>query len=93
MASVRRCWKLRPRPAEPVPASSKTDLSLAKADSVSNVGSASVMTNFRRGKKHSLGREVRMCEQNSYGDIKLVKKQEKEMLQAPEQRWCLCSPW
>jgi len=44
VASVRICWKLPPSPMEPVPAGSKTDPSLAEADSISDGGSASGIT-------------------------------------------------
>ena len=50
MTAVRRHQKLPPCQAEPVPASSKTDLPLAKAEPVSDVGSAFVITYLRKGK-------------------------------------------
>jgi len=50
VASVRSCEKLPPCLIEPVPASSKTDLLLAKAEPLSDSGSASVITYVRRGK-------------------------------------------
>ena len=46
---MRRCQKLLPCPTELVPASSNTDLPLAKAESMSNCGSASVKTYLKRG--------------------------------------------
>jgi len=51
VASLRSCEKLPPYLIEPMPASSKTDPSLAKAKPISNSGSASVITYLRRGKK------------------------------------------
>jgi len=48
--SVRRCQKLPLHPPDPEPASSEMDLLLAKAEPVSNSGSASVITQLRRGK-------------------------------------------
>ena len=50
MASVRRCQKLPPCPIEPMPADSKSDLPLAKAEPISDGGSASVITYLRREK-------------------------------------------
>ncbi|KAK4830635.1 LOW QUALITY PROTEIN: hypothetical protein QYF61_012460 [Mycteria americana] len=53
VASVRRHLELPPCQTEPVPASSKSDPPLAKAEPINNVGSASVITYLRRGKKCS----------------------------------------
>jgi len=50
VASVRSCQKLPPCPIEPVPASSEMDLLLAKAEPISDSGSASVITYLRRAK-------------------------------------------
>ncbi|KAK4810988.1 hypothetical protein QYF61_014460 [Mycteria americana] len=50
VASVRRRQKLPLCPTEPVPASSKMDPPLAKAEPISDSGSASVITYLRRGK-------------------------------------------
>jgi len=47
---VRSCWKLLLCPKEPMPASSKTDLLLAKAKPISDSGSASRIT-FKKEKK------------------------------------------
>ena len=41
-----------PLQAEPVPAGSKTDPLLAKAEPISDAGSISVITYLRKGKKH-----------------------------------------
>ena len=51
MASVRRHQKLPPCQTETETAGSKTDPLLAKAEPISNVGSASVTTYLRKGKK------------------------------------------
>ncbi|KAK4810940.1 hypothetical protein QYF61_013348 [Mycteria americana] len=62
-------------PIEPVPVGSKTDPPLAKAEPVSNGGSASVITYLRRGKKllrnSSWERGVRICERNNSADTKV----------------------
>jgi len=75
VASVRSCEKLPPCLIMPVPAGSKTDPSLAKAEPISNGGSASGMTYFRREKKCSeaSSREggVRRCERNKSADTKV----------------------
>jgi len=47
---VRSCEKLPPYLIEPVPAGSKTDPLLAKAERISDGGSAYVITYLRRGK-------------------------------------------
>jgi len=47
---VRSCEKLPPCPIKPVPAGSKMDPPLAKAKPISDGGSASVITDLRRGK-------------------------------------------
>ena len=52
MASVRSCQKLPLCPTEPMPAGSKTDPPLAKAEPISDGGSASVITYLRRGKSY-----------------------------------------
>ena len=52
VASVRSCQKLTLCPTEPMPAGSKTDLLLAKAEPISHGGSASGITYLRKkGKK------------------------------------------
>ena len=51
VAAVRTCSNLPPCPAEPIPAASKTDPLLAKAEPLSDSGSASVtITYLRMGK-------------------------------------------
>jgi len=49
--SVRSCWKLPLCPIEPVPAISKTNLLLAKAEPISDGGTTSVTTYLQRKKK------------------------------------------
>ncbi|GAB0207045.1 epimerase family protein SDR39U1 [Grus japonensis] len=75
MASVRRCQKLPPCQTEPVPASSKMDPPLAKAETISNGGSASVITYLRKGKNccaTAAGREEQeKCERNNHADTKV----------------------
>ena len=51
VASVRSCWKLPLCLTEPTPAGSKMDPPLAKAEPISDSGSASVITYLRRKKK------------------------------------------
>ena len=51
LVAVRRCQKLPPYDAETMPASSKTDPLLGKAEPISDGGSASGITYVRRGKK------------------------------------------
>jgi len=51
VASVRSCEKLPPWLIKPVPAGSKMDLPLAKAKRISGGGSASGITELRRGRK------------------------------------------
>ena len=51
VSSVRSCQKLPLCPTKPMPASSKTDLPLAKAEPISDGGSASGITYLRKGKK------------------------------------------
>ena len=50
VASVRRCQKLPQCLTEPMPAGSKTDLPLAKAEPIGDSGSTSVITYFKRVK-------------------------------------------
>ena len=52
VASMQSCYKLYSCLTEPMPASSKTDPPLAKAEPISNCGSASVITYLRRGGKN-----------------------------------------
>jgi len=53
VASVRSCKKLPADLIKPVPASSKTDLPLAKAKPISDGGSASGIADLRKGRKNS----------------------------------------
>jgi len=50
VAAVRSCWELPPCLMEPVPAGSKMDQPLAKAEPSSDSGSASGIKCLRRGK-------------------------------------------
>jgi len=54
VASVRSCRKLPPCLIRPVPDGSKTDLLLPKAKPISDGGSTSGITYFRRGRKKTL---------------------------------------
>ena len=47
---MRSCKKLPPCPIEPMPAGSTLDLLLAKAEPISDGGSASGITDLRRGR-------------------------------------------
>ena len=55
MASVRTHQELPPCQSAPVPAGSKIDPPLPKAESISDVGSVSVITYLRKSKKHYTG--------------------------------------
>jgi len=55
VASVRSCWNLTLSVREPMLASSKMDMPLAKAKPISDGDSASVVTSLRRGKKPAVG--------------------------------------
>ncbi|GAB0183115.1 epimerase family protein SDR39U1 [Grus japonensis] len=58
-----------------MPAGTKTDPLLAKAEPISDSGSASGITELRRGKKHQRHlqpeRGVRRCERNNSADTKV----------------------
>jgi len=96
MSSVRSCWKFPPYLIQPVPAGSKMDPPLAKAEPISDAGSASVITYLRRERKKlhnftAAERRVR-CERNSSADSKVSEEGGgEEVLQALEQR-LPCSP-
>jgi len=75
-ASVRSCWRSPPCPIELMPASSKMHPLLAKAEPISDGGSASVITYLRRGKRccatpTAARRELRRCERNSSAGTKV----------------------
>jgi len=59
MASARRCEKFPPCLIQLVPAGSKRDLLLTKAQPVSHDGSTSVITHLRRGKKTAVKMAVK----------------------------------
>jgi len=76
VALVRSCWKLPLCPTEPVPASSEMHPLLAKAEPISDGGSAFVVTCLRRGEEPAQqqlqqGREVRICERNNSAHTKV----------------------
>jgi len=54
VASVRSCQKLPPCLIQPVLDGSETDLPLAKAKPISDGGSASGITQLRKGRKNSV---------------------------------------
>lgn len=90
VASVRRCLKLLSCLIEPMPASSKTDPQLAKAESIRNDGDTPGIMCLRGGRRKGLGmwrsswrRGVRACERNS------GREGEEEMFQVPKLRF----PW
>lgn len=104
MVSLTGCQRLPQCLRELMPASSKTDSSLAKAKPISDGG----ITDLRRGEKKkplcgSNQREgVRTCERINTGDIKAGKEegwgcvastQAGIPLQAMVRQLCLCSPW
>lgn len=51
-ASEKSCWTLPPCLTEPMPAASKMDLQLAKAEPTRDCNSSSVITHLRRGKNN-----------------------------------------
>jgi len=69
-----------------MPASFKMELLLAKAEPISDGGSASGITYLRRGKKGEHVRETALQTPRS------GKKQGEEVLQVPEKRVFPCSP-
>ena len=71
VASVRRCQKLPWCLIQPVPASSKMDLPLAKAKAISSGGSTSVIRYVRRGGKLRRERGVRICKRKNSADVKV----------------------
>ena len=75
MVSVRSCKNIPPCLTEPVPAGSKTDPLLAKAQPINDGGSTSVITYLRKGKKlwknSSQERGVRLCKRNNSADTKV----------------------
>ena len=81
---------------EPMSARSKTDPLLAKAEPISDGGSASVITYLRRGKyccATAVGRqEGEDVRGTTLQTPRSVKKEGEEVLQGLEQRFS-CSPW
>jgi len=90
VASVRSCQKLPQCSMEPVPAGSKTDLLLVKAEPISDGGSASVITYLRRKKYPAQGHFLQ--QEGGVRILQMPRSVKKERLQAPEQRFA-CSPW
>ncbi|KAK4823897.1 hypothetical protein QYF61_007962 [Mycteria americana] len=86
------------QPLEPMPAGSKTDLPLAKAEPISDGGSASVIMYLRRGGGGTVQHQQQSEEESEYvrettlQTPKSVKKEGEEVLQVQEQR-LPCSPW
>jgi len=82
VASLRSCQKLPPCLIESVPAGSKMDLPLAKAKPISDGGSASGITQLRRGRKKlcrrngRVERGVRQCERNNSEDTTVSEEAE-----------------
>ena len=98
MAFVRSCYKLPLCHMEPMPAGSKMDPPVAKAEPSSDGGGASGITYLRREKKLlcnsncSWREERKHVRETTLQTSRSVKKEWEEMLQAPEQRFP-CSPW
>jgi len=94
VASVRRQQEPLPCQTEPDSASSQTDLPLAKAVPISDIGSTSAITYLRKSEKnpvHQL-RGGRKYEKQSPVDAKVSEKRGDEVLQVPKSR-LPCSPW
>ena len=72
---MRSCQELPLFPTEPMPAGSKTDPPLAKAEPISDGGRASGITYLRQGKKllcnSSRKRGVRISDRNNSADTKV----------------------
>lgn len=95
MASVKRHQKLPPCWAESIPAGSEKDALLAKVESLSNIGSISVIIYLRWGKKclykNSWERGVRICERSSPRDTKVREEGAGGGAEIPLQ--CGLRPW
>lgn len=89
MASLRRHQKLLPRLTESVSDGTKTDLLLAKAETISDVGSISVIIYFKKHKKcctTAAGRdELVNVRANALLAPRSVNKEGKEVLQMLKQ--------
>lgn len=74
---------------EAIPARSKMDSLLVKAELISDCGSAAVITHLRREKKllQPEKREVRICERNSSVDTKVSGEGVEKECQVSEQRF------
>lgn len=77
LASVIRYYKLSLCPMDPIPAGTKMDLLLAKAEPITDGGNTSGIKELRRGKSCSVQQQlrpvrgVRRCERNSSVDIRV----------------------
>ncbi|KAK4805327.1 LOW QUALITY PROTEIN: hypothetical protein QYF61_018190 [Mycteria americana] len=91
VASVRRHQELPPCPTKPVPAGSKTDPKLPKAEPISDIDGTSVITYLIKGKKHCAAAVRERSEKNGRETTlqtpRSVKKEGEKVLQAPEQRF------
>jgi len=91
VASVRSCQKLPLCPTDPVPASSKMDPLLAKAEPISYCGGTSGIKYGRREKNCSgVETGVRICVRKSPAEVS--KEGGEDVLQTPEQSVFPCSP-
>lgn len=68
-----------------MPADSKMDPPLGKVEAMRDCGSASGITDLRKGLFNRFKRRVRCVKEATLRTTKSVKKKGKEMLQAPEQ--------
>lgn len=86
---MRRCQKLPPMVDRAVPGSFK-DPPLTKAEPVNDIGSMSVITYLRKGKKplhRSCDRKVRKYEKNNPADTQVSENQEEEVVWVLELRF------
>jgi len=75
VASVRSCEKLPLCPVKSVPAGSKMDPTMVKAESISNSGSTSVITHLRRKKNPKLHNGVLQLERGQHSDYTKVSEE------------------
>lgn len=88
VASVRRHQRLPPCQTESVPASSKIDPPLAKAETISDAGGTSVTTHLRKCEKYCTG-SVRETSEENVKQCRSVEKEWEKVLQVPEQRFTM----
>jgi len=93
VASVRSCEKLLPCLLKPVPAGSKTDPPLAKAEPISDGGSASGITELRKGRKKSTAvrGQLKRADDVRETTLQTPRSVKKEVPQMLEQRVFPCS--